>query len=149
MDQLIKLFFGFLLIVGCTAAPFPAPDNVEGPNHLDLEIESDEVEQLTNLEAIFTVTNVSEEEQTYRFSSGCQYGYTISQDEEILFDSRKNIFCTQALTAFSLEPGESKDFSISLANMEEPETMESGTYQLNAFLLDDQTPTVSQSFEIQ
>lgn len=148
MRLLVELFLTLFLFSSCDSVPFLSSNEEEGPVQYELELNSEQISQLSHLEATFTVTNVSDEDQNFSFSSGCQYGFTVSKDKSIIFDSRDHIMCSQALTSFTLKPNDSKNFDIELSNAGDLEPLEQGTYRLNAFLLDDQSPAVTQSFTI-
>ncbi|MDX1638904.1 MAG: BsuPI-related putative proteinase inhibitor [Balneolaceae bacterium] len=117
---------------------------------LVLNLEKQEVGHLSQLEAQFSVKNISGGPISYRFSSGCQHGFTIEKGNELVFDSRMAYGCTQALTELNLEPGESKTYSILLESISDDEfkTNDAGIYQLNAFLLEGYSPEVSTSFTL-
>jgi len=115
--------------------------------HMELEITSDKIKHLEDVKAQFKLKSLSVKEVIYGFPSGCQFGYTITKNEKTLFDSRKNLGCTAALTEIRLQFGETKTFPISLDIFGIDKSFDTGIYELNAFLLENHTPEISASFK--
>lgn len=148
MMNLLKYTFLILFMMACTD-PFSSSAELDGSLLLDLQLNSDQVESPEDLEAIFTVRNVSDSTLSYEFPTGCQSGFTIEQDGQEILEKESSTVCTMALSTLSLEPDESKAFDISLSNIEEEaDTLEPGEYQINAFLLENHSKEITKTFEI-
>lgn len=117
-----------------------------------LIIKKEQIADLRELEATFTVKNSTSGVQQFGFSSGCQVGYKIKEGDAVIFDSRQFFLCTQALTSFKLDPGEVKQFLISFKyladDLKELPELE-GKYSLSAFLLNKQKHEASAEFIIE
>ncbi|HLR31504.1 MAG TPA: BsuPI-related putative proteinase inhibitor [Fodinibius sp.] len=116
---------------------------------IELTIKSKEIERLEEVEAQFNLQNISDKEVVYRFPSGCQYGYTITKNHNTIFDSRKNLGCTAALSQLKLEPDQTKNFPISLSRFDINKKLSKGIYELNAFLLEDHAVQITTSFKVE
>lgn len=146
MTSLIRIIAILLLFSGCDDGDFFSSENEN--LRLELEMISEEINTLRDIEAELTVTNISSSELVLEFSSSCQHGYII-QGDSVIFDSREETACATVLTELKLEPQESKKYSISLASAENDDTLESGTYTLEAFLLNDQSPVTEAVFTVE
>lgn len=145
--NLFKFALFVLLMMACTN-PISLSGELDGPLHLDLQLDSDQVESPQHLEATFTVRNVSDSTLSYEFPTGCQSGFTIEKDGQQIIDKKQSTFCTMALSTLRLEPKESKSFDISLSNLQEADTLHPGEYQINTFLLENHSKEISKTFEI-
>lgn len=126
---------------------------MKGDGSFRLILKNATVESIPDVEAEFTLVNKTLQNQTFGFSSGCQFGFTVERGEEVIFDSRQNLLCTAALTSFTLQPGENKTFPISFnrfgsSTEDDLQDIQSGKYTLTAFLLNEQSPEISKSFEV-
>lgn len=146
MFRIISILLLFLLFFGCDKIPLFSDSG--DPIALYLDMETPEVENVHEIEASLIVTNISVNEVTFSFPSGCQHGFTIKKEETILVNSNDHIFCTTALTELRLKPGENRSFPINLAFLSDSINLESGTYMLNTFLLEGHSGNVSKPFHL-
>ena len=80
----------------------------------------------------FTVENSSRMRQNYRFSSGRQYDVEVRDSRgRLVWQYTQNMRFLQALTEFSLDPGQSKNF---FANWTVDRDLPRGTYTVVAYL---------------
>lgn len=149
MDKVVKtILFIYLFASACDKTPVISSDNDKDSLQVKLEIESRTIEKLEDLEAQFTVINKSDAGLTYNFPDGCQYGFTIQQDQDLILDSRKIYSCIARLTNLELDPNESKSYQISLSQGGNYEPLVNGTYTITAFLLEDYSSNITESFQI-
>lgn len=146
MTNLIRIIAILLLFTACDDAGFFTSETEN--LRLELEIISEEINTLRDIEAELTVTNISDGELVLEFSSSCQHGYIIKGDS-VIFDSREETGCAAVLTELKLEPQDSENYSISLSSAENDATLEKGTYTLEAFLLNDQSPVTVADFTVE
>lgn len=152
MNRLISFVLVLLLFSACDELPLFSSDGDKSPLHLKLDITSENIETLQDIRAEFTVTNFSNEKVTYSFSSSCQHGYTIERIQlttKTIVDSRQVIGCLAVITSLELEPDESKQYPISLGAMSGKDSLASGNYQINAFLLENHSSEVSETFVVE
>ena len=158
MAKYLTLFLVLVLFVSCNDMLISSSEKAEKLRSsvkttdvlkMELNITSKGIENLEDVEAEFKLKNISGEEIVYGFPSGCQFGYTIVKDQNTLFDSRKNLGCTGALTQLKLKPGQSKTFPISLDRFDIDKKPDKGTHELQAFLLEGHTDKISASFIVQ
>jgi hypothetical protein len=65
--------------------------------------------------ATYTVSNNGTKSETFQFNSGCQFDIKLVDDTgKIVRSLSENRFCTLALTAFTLAPGQAKVFTADL-----------------------------------
>lgn len=138
-----------LIISGCDAVPLSSDDDKGDELALNLRMTSDSIETWQDIEAKFTVVNLSNDEVKFGFRSGCQTGFTIEKDGEVLVDSRGVFGCTAALSELKLKARESKTYTLSLANASNSDPLEPGTYKMTAFLLEDHSDETSTTFEVE
>lgn len=127
MNRLALIFTLIVFFISCSVLSFG-----DGELTTDLKIESNEISNIQDIEATFTVRNAASNSKTYNFNSGCQAAFKILREGVEVFDSAKNVFCTQALTSFVLKKNESKSFSL-------PKyfdvALEQGNYSIKAYLI--------------
>lgn len=148
MRLLMFLLPFVFLFPSCDTIPFLGSDN-ESNEAMMLNITADKIEVMQNIKADFTLTNVTNKKETYGFSSSCQYGYMVKKGSELLFDSQHGLMCLAVLTSFELDPGESETFKIDLSNGGDVEPLVSGSYTLKAFILTQDSDTVSTIFTVE
>jgi len=102
-QSLLLIFF----LASCNVLNFS-----EGEVTTDLKLESDEISNIQDIEATFTVRNGTDEAKTYSFNSGCQSAFKVLKEGKEVFDASKNVFCTAALTSLTLQKKESKVITI-------------------------------------
>jgi hypothetical protein len=62
----------------------------------------------------FTIVNAGAGTADVRFTGSCMVSYSIfASNGSTIYDSRSHLACTPALSNFSLDPGDSRDFSFS------------------------------------
>ena len=157
MKNAIKFLVVLLLLLGCDKIPLLSSENgseaydaskITDGVRIELDIKSKKIMDLHDIKADFSLKNISDRPITYGFPSGCQSGYKIKRNQDIIFDSTRNMACITVLTSLSLEPGETKTMSISL-ELRENKELEQGRYKLEAFLLEDHGIRISTSFTVQ
>lgn len=157
MKNSIKFLVVLLVLLGCEKIPLLSSGSGSGKYYsskvingvkVELDIKKEKITDLHDIEAEFKLTNISKKQVTYSFSSGCQSGYKIKRNDDVIFDSTKNLLCTMALTNIILKPEESKTIPISLESRDNKE-LAKGIYTLKAFLLDSNGVEISASFEAQ
>ncbi len=146
MYSLTRIAVILLLFSACNGAFYSSEDD---ELRLELEMKSEEINTLQDIEAELSATNISGNELVYEFTSSCQHAYTIQKDDSVLFDSREETACATVLTELRLDPQESKTYQISLSSAANDNTLESGMYSLEAFLLNDRSPKVEATFVIE
>ncbi len=127
-----------LLYVGCSTA-------FEETLHTTLKISDDNVESVQELKATFTVINGTSDTQTLKFSTGCEFAFTIEKDGKEVFNSMNLVVCTQATTEVTLDPSSKKEFEVSINQEFE---LASGKYTLKAFLIGQDDLESSKTFTI-
>lgn len=120
-------------------------DNIQ----MELDRESEEIKRMKDVKLQFKLKNISDKMIVYRFPSGCQYGFTVTKNQDTIFDSREKIGCIAAITHLKLEPGQTKVFPIPFKLFDNNKKLTKGVYTLNAFLLEGHTPEVSISFKVE
>ena len=110
-----------------------------------VEIHSGTVERLSDIEATFEILNNTGETVSFGFPSSCQFGYTLSKDEEIIMDSREEQACLAVVTSLDIQNGNKKVFQLTIPFDNE---LEPGFYKLSAFLLEGYTAPVSETFTV-
>lgn len=148
MKNIIKIVAILFLFPACEQVPSLSSSGDSTPISLELEMTSSDIKTLQDIEADFTVANVSDEEVTYGFSSSCQYGFTVERDGNKLFNSTSIIGCLQVITELKLEPKQIKTYQISLEGMQGSDSLEVGTYRLKAFLQNERSPKVNTTFVV-
>ncbi len=104
----------------------------EGNLNADLDLKSNEIKKISDIDAAFTVRNGTNKAKEYNFNSGCQVSFLISQNGNKKFRAEEKLICTRALTEFELEPEDTKTlelptfFDINL---------EPGNYTIKAYLI--------------
>ena len=137
---------GILIIT--SACSVSGVDNEEKLS-MDLETEFKTLDYLPNQSITLTVTNVSNQELEYNFPTSCQSGYTLKHNSEIILDSSSAVGCLTALSSFKLASKEKKQFTFRFAPLSEYLVdMPEGTYEISAFLLNDNSKSVSTTFEL-
>ncbi|MCH2451524.1 MAG: BsuPI-related putative proteinase inhibitor [Gracilimonas sp.] len=148
MRSLVLLFSVLFFFSSCDELPFLSAGS--GTNDaMKLKVTADNIEVMQHIEADFTFTNVTNKRVEYGFPSSCQHGFKVKNGDKVLFNSQYEYGCLAVLTSFELAPGESKTFKIDLSNGGDYEYLESGTYTLEAFLLNEDSDTVSTNFEVE
>jgi len=73
----------------------------------------------------------------------------VEQDGNTVFNSTTVIGCLAVLTELKLAPQESKTYPISLEGMQGSDSLEAGSYKLEAFLQNERSPKVNTSFVVE
>jgi hypothetical protein len=149
MKNVIKIIAILFLFSACEQVPFFSSSGDSTPISLELEMTSSDIKTLQDIEADFTVTNVSDDQVTYGFKNSCQHGFIVERNENKLFDSTGAIGCLQVITELKLEPEQSKTYQISLEGMQGSDSLEVGTYKLKAFLQNERSPKVNTTFVVE
>ncbi|MFA5669539.1 MAG: BsuPI-related putative proteinase inhibitor [Balneolaceae bacterium] len=105
-----------LLALGCSTTSF------KESLHTTLE--------LKELNAKFTLVNGTSETQVLNFTSGCQYGYTLEANNEVILHSATG--CIAVMTDIVLNPLDKKEFEFSLKYKGD---LAPGTYKLKAYII--------------
>lgn len=142
---IIALLF---LLAACDSSISGHGEIENPPLNLKITLEHEEYRSMQQVKADFTVTNISNRTIRYGFSSGCQHGFTVEKGDKLILDSQQLYGCTTSFSQLNLSPGESKIYTISLADIskEHTKSLEQGVYTINAFLLNNYSPEVSASF---
>ncbi|HEX6982208.1 MAG TPA: BsuPI-related putative proteinase inhibitor [Balneolaceae bacterium] len=148
MMKTVKLLTIALLLAGCKNIL-----SSDSSVHFEATIKNATIENIEDLKASFHITNNSDEEVEFSFSSSCQRAFRIKQDGQILLDSRKFFGCLTVITSLKLAPGEIVTYSINLDKVgsymqKELDSIKPGTYQLEMFLRNDQSPKISRNFRL-
>ena len=142
MKKLIYFSIVLILLANCEV-----PTEEEGEMVFELNAQHESVDYMPNQRVYFTVSNETNETVTYFFSTGCQFGYTLSYQNRILYNSTELTLCSHSPTSLTLQPGISKEFVFALSTVSKnPEQLAKGMYQVNAFLLDGNGEQVSTTF---
>lgn len=138
-------YLSILVLTALTACEVPTEE--EGEMVFDLNAQHERVDYMPNQRVYFTVSNETNETVTYFFSTGCQFGYTLSYQNRILYNSTELTLCSHSPTSLTLQPGISKEFVFALSTVSKnPEQLAKGMYQVNAFLMDGNGEQVSTTF---
>ena len=160
--RLLSVFLSALLFMGCDT--FQSTGGLSGDD-LTRQVQKDDfilgidetsVADLKKQFAVFRIVNTSPKDKIFSFRSGCQFAFTLEWEDELLLDSREGIFCTAALTSFTVQPGEKKEFNIDFDAARYSKRISdinigsnrAGRYTLTAFLRDDQSPELSVKFVV-
>jgi len=99
------------------------------------------------LTGIFTVTNNTDNDLSYTFGSGCQYGLVISNKSGIVFEYPFS--CPAVLTYLNLKSGEKKDYQVSIVLRDDKnQILSKGIYKVKAYILGNSNIAASAEFEI-
>lgn len=137
-----------LILSGCDAIPLSSDDDRD-ELALDLNMTSEPIETWQDIEAKFTVVNLSSDEVKFGFSSSCQTGFTIEKNEEVLVNSRSIFGCAGLLTELKLKAWVDKTYNLSLAGVSNSNLLDPGTYTMTAFLLENHSDETSTTFEVE
>ncbi|MCH2451322.1 MAG: BsuPI-related putative proteinase inhibitor [Gracilimonas sp.] len=148
MRSLLLILSVLFFFSSCDELPFLSAGS-ETNEAMKLNVTADKIEVMQHIEADFTFTNTTDKKVEYGFPSSCQHGFKVNKGDEVLFNSQYAYACLTVVTSFELDPGESKTFKIDLSNGGDFEYLESGTYTLEAFLLTEDSDTVSTTFEVE
>jgi|SRR5690554_4336832 len=85
--------------------------------------------ELKKLNAKFTLVNGTSETKVLNFTSGCQYGYILEANNEVIQHSATG--CIAVMTDIVLTPLDKKEFEFSLKYKGD---LAPGTYNLKAFI---------------
>lgn len=127
MKNLILFLLALIFSTACTVN-----NATESIIDSKLTIEDQSIKNLQNLSGSFKITNDTQEPIGFGFSSGCQSTFSIYKDGILVFNGRKNLFCTQALTSFELKVSESKTFPLS---NDFEKHLEPGNYTIKSYLI--------------
>ncbi len=127
-----------LLLASCSTA-------FEETLHTTLKLSDDKMGSVQELEATFTVVNGTSETKTIKFTTGCQFAFTIEKDGREVFNLMNLALCTQALTEIVLDPSGKIEFEISIS---QEFVLAPGKYQLKAFLIGHDNLESSKTFTI-
>jgi len=103
MATITRYLFLLIFLTSCNVLNFS-----EGELTTNLKLESDEISNIQDIEATFTIRNGTDEAKTYGFSSGCQSAFKVLKGGKEVFDSYKGMVCTMATTSFTLQKRENK-----------------------------------------
>ncbi len=116
-----------LLLLACNRINFG-----DGDLRTILELHNNEISNVQDVEAVFTVTNDSNETKEYSFSSGCQASFLITKSSEKIIKAEEKLICTRALTSFKVPKNESKTFELpTYFDID----LKPGTYSIKAYLI--------------
>jgi len=160
MTKYLSLIFILLLVSACNknnispsssekVVNFRSSTKITDNIQMELDRESEEIKRVEDVKLQFKLKNISDKTIVYRFPSGCQYGFTVTENQNTIFDSRDNIGCIAAITHLKLEPGQTKVFLIPFKLFDNNKKLKKGVYKLNAFLLEGHTPKISISFKVE
>jgi len=114
---------------------------------LGLELAKYTFTEADTLKGTFTVTNLSSNTVSYKFSTSCQYGLKIKSGNVI--SKQYPEACLQVLTSLTLKSGESKLYEFKLLLVDNDyNNLTKGDYTVEAFLLNNNSSIVSKSFKI-
>lgn len=128
MKSIAQYLFLIIFLTSCNVLNFS-----EGELTTDLKLEADEISNIQDIEATFTVRNKTKEPITFEFSTGCQLGFKVLDRGISIFNSEENQLCTEALTSFTLKRDESK--SLQIPHHFGDTKLESGDYSIKTFLI--------------
>lgn len=156
MRSILFTLLCLLLFTACdkvyTSSPAPDHSYPSGKTtdslRLELHVDAEEVASSAGLEAHYRVTNIRDDALSIAFSSGCQYGFTVTDGQAVRYDSRRQRACTQALTTLQLQPGQSRVFTIAPSRTDGLTDLGRGTYALNVFLMGRPETAVSAHFTV-
>jgi hypothetical protein len=144
--MIIKLIIpGFLwlsfILAGCDLT-----DSNANPA-LNLKLDKQSYSVADTLRGTFTVKNLLPYPVSFRFSSSCQYGLKIKSENTIFREIPE--MCAAVLTGLSLKSGESVkyEFVLPLEYKEYKELLK-GNYEIEAFLLDNNSSSIRKPFTI-
>lgn len=115
---------------------------------IELSIKLGEIESLEDIDAQYKLKNISDKEIVYKFPNSCQYAYTVSNNQNTIFDSRQHVLCLAVLTALRLEPGQMKSLPISPSKSQNKK-LDKGTYELEVFLRKGHNAKISAPFKVE
>ncbi len=114
---------------------------------LGLELAKYTFTEADTLKGTFTVTNLSSNTVSYKFSTSCQYGLKIKSGNVI--SKQYPEACLHVLTSLTLKSGESKLYEFKLLLVDNDyNNLTKGDYTVEAFLLNNNSSIVSKSFKI-
>lgn len=127
MNRIALIFTLIVFFISCTVLSY-------GDEELttDLKIESNEISNIQDIEAIFTIRNETDKSKTYSFNSGCQSAFKVLKGGKEVFDATKKVFCTAVLTSLTIQKRESKVIAIPRYFDVE---LSPGKYTFKAFLI--------------
>ncbi|MCS7212438.1 MAG: BsuPI-related putative proteinase inhibitor [Chloroherpetonaceae bacterium] len=96
----------------------------------------------------FLIQNRSGTAQTFNFSTSCQLGIVLRQDEKPVVSQPK--LCAQVLTSLAIAPSETKalPFQLPLQDLQTRAALPTGNYVLEAFLFNGHSPVLRQAVRI-
>lgn len=127
-----------LVLAACGASGSVEPDMGTGSSEGVVKEEVTALlEQMDNNLYRYTVNNQTDEAMTFDFTSGQRYDFTLSNEEgDELYRLSSVSTYMQALGEETLEPGEKLEYEFEIPPME----LESGVYQLTAWLTPQEGP---------
>jgi Intracellular proteinase inhibitor len=138
---IIVNFLLFYLLTAC---------NVLSQNqHIRLELNLDKYNYSAadTLTGTFTVTNLSSDIINFNFSTSCQNGIKIKNDDKVVKQYPE--ICAQVLTSLALNGGESKIYKFKFRLVDiDGHNLPKGDYTIEAYLLDNNSSIVSKSIKI-
>ena len=108
MKAISTVFLLIFLFIACESNLFPTSKSETEENYtskvsdgleIELLLESDRISALHDIQAVFSLTNISEHDLTYDFPSGCQTGYQVKKRENNIYDSTEDMVFTMATSA--------------------------------------------------
>lgn len=104
MLKIPKVILLLLLLSACNSSLFSSIDE-RNPLEVNLSITAEDIQTLQDIEADFTVTNTSNADITYSFSSSCQLCYIVqTTDNDTLLDSKDAFFASRSLPPWDYRP---------------------------------------------
>lgn len=115
--------------------------------HLDLSLNQKIYSVADTLNGTFTVSNFSPITVRLKFSSSCQYGLKIKGKNKIFREIPE--MCAAVLTGLTLKSGESVKYEFVLPLVDkEYKILSGGDYEVEAFLLNNNSSTIVKPFTI-
>ncbi|MDZ7695112.1 MAG: BsuPI-related putative proteinase inhibitor [Balneolaceae bacterium] len=142
---IIALLF---LLAACDSSISGHGEIEDPPLNLKITLGQEEYRLVQQVEADFTVTNISDRTIATDFLPVVSLDLQVEKGDKLILVSRQLYSCTTATSQLNLSPGESETYEFSLANIsrERAKSLEQGVYTINAFLLNNYSSEVSASF---
>ncbi|MBK9099052.1 MAG: hypothetical protein IPM14_13205 [bacterium] len=143
MKLIISNFLWLMILVtSCNVT-----DSGDSDIALNLKIYQQNFSVADTLLGTFNVTNYSIRTVNFRFSSSCQYGLIIKSGNTVYRQLPE--VCAAVLSSLTLKSGESKQFEIRLPLVDQYyKYLPQGSYEIEAFLLNNNSSSVRKNFRI-
>ncbi len=137
----ISILIVFIFIFSCDKAT-----KYEEEVTVELKLSEEILNKDEILNGEFTVTNKSPNTKVFHFNSSCQFGFRVTDDDEIEF--YKSDGCRASPSKFELLSGESKKFEFKyLLKDFDGNDLPLGNYEITAFLFNTKY-TANRTFQI-